>query len=96
MLTLFYLETRLSGWFVKDFLGVQTGRLGDIPSGINVVPLTLTDGCTEEQSALVAEVIGYTFTQEELTDHDTNITYPSVQSVLGWGLLMDPNSRFQN
>ena len=51
---------------------------------------------TEEQSALEVGVTGFTFTPEELTDPDTKITYPSVQPVLGWGLLMDPNSRFQN
>ena len=66
----------------------------DIPSGLNVVPLTITDGCTEEQTALVAGVTGYTLTEEEITDPNSKVTYPSVQSVLGWGLLMDPDSTF--
>ena len=64
----------------------------DIPSGINVVPLTITDGGTEEQSALVAGVTGYTVTEEELTDPDSKVSFPSVQSVLGWGLLLEQNS----
>ena len=67
----------------------------DIPSGINVVPLTITDGETEEQSALVAGVTGYTITEEEITDPDSKVTYPSVQSILGWGLLLEPNSKFK-
>ena len=58
------------------------------------MPLTITDGCTEEQTALVAGVTGYTLTEEELTDPDSKVTFPAVQSVLGWGLLMDPNSIF--
>ena len=70
-------------------------ELEDIPSGINVVPLTITDGGTEEQSALVAGVTGYTITEEEITDPDSKVTYPSVQSILGWGLLLEPNSIFK-
>ena len=67
----------------------------DIPSGINVVPLTITDGCYEEQSALLAGVTGYTITEEEITDPDSKVTFPSVQSVLGWGLLLEPDSKFK-
>ena len=67
----------------------------DIPSGINVVPLTITDGGTEEQSALVAGVTGYTINEEEITDPDTKVTFPSVQSILGWGLLLEPDSKFK-
>ena len=67
----------------------------DIPSGINVVPLTITDGGTEEQSALVAGVTGYTITEEEITDPDSKVTYPSVQSTLGWGLLLEPDSKLK-
>merc|ERR1711953_1035598 len=84
--------TTLSGWFVRDFLGLYSGDLKDLPSGLNVVPLTLTDGAREEQSALVAGVTGYNITEGELTIG--NITYPAVQSVLGWGLLMNPDSTF--
>ena len=49
----------------------------------------------EEVSALVAGVTGYTLTEEEITDPDSKVTFPSVQSVLGWGLLLDPNSKFR-
>ena len=61
----------------------------DIPSGINVVPLTITNGDYEEQSALVAGVTGYAITEEELTDPESKVTFPSVQSVL------EPNSKFK-
>ena len=87
-----FLETQLSGWFVADFLGIRYAELEDIPSGVNIVPLTITDGGTEEQSALVAGVTGYIITEEEISD--SKLTYPSVQSVLGWGLLLDQNSKF--
>merc|ERR1711874_188270 len=87
--------TNFTGWFVADFLGVRYPELEDIPSGINVVPLTITDGETEEESALVAGVTGYTITEEEITDPDSKVTFPSVQSVLGWGLLLEPDSRFK-
>merc|ERR1712154_348920 len=88
-------QTQLSGWFVTNFLGMSFAEWKDIPSGINVVPLTITDGGTEEQSALVAGVTGYTITEEEITDPDSKVTYPSVQSALGWGLLLEPDSKFK-
>ena len=83
------LETQLSGWFVADFLGIRYAELEDIPSGINVVPLTITGMAGEEESALVAGVTGYTLTEEEITDPDSQVTFPSVQSVL------EPNSKFK-
>ena len=63
-----------------------------MPSGVNVVPITLTNDVIEEQAALVAGVTGYKITEDEVVEG--NVTFPSVQSVLGWGLLMDPNSAF--
>ena len=72
---------------MRDFLGLYTGDLEELPSGVNVVPLTLTDGCKEEEAALVAGVTGYT-----ITGPTSSVSYPSVQTVHGWGLLMDPNS----
>ena len=62
----------------------------NLPSGVNVVPLTFTDGASKEQAALVGGVTGYKIIEGEVTEGD--LTFPSVQSVLGWGLLMDPNS----
>ena len=77
------------GWFVQDFLGFDDRDFKQ--SGVNVVPLTLIDhNGDEEEAALVAGVTGFAIT--EVTD--ANVTFPAVQSVLGWGLLMDPNSKF--
>ena len=82
--------TTLGGWFVQDFLGLYSGDLAEVPSGVNVVPLTFTDGASKEQAALVGGVTGYKIIEGEVTEGD--LTFPSVQSVLGWGLLMDRNS----
>ena len=53
---------------------------------------TLADGTLKEQAAMVAALTSYKITEGEVTEDD--VTYPSVQSVPGWGLLMDPNSIF--
>merc|ERR1712087_321518 len=84
----------LTGWFVTDFLGMYRGNLGNVPSGLNLVPLTLTDGNTEEQAALVAGVTGYNITENAVTDQLTNTTFPSIQTVHGWALLVDQNTNF--
>ena len=87
----------LSGWFVQDFLGLHRGELKEIPSGVNIVPLTLTDGVTEEQAALAAGVTGFKITEGDVTEGgvaEGDLNYPSVQPMLGWGLLMDPNFVF--
>ena len=84
----------MTGWFVTEFMGMHDGKLDNIPSGLNVVPLTLIDGVSgrEEVSALVAGVTGYNITQAAVTDPKTNKTYPSVQTVHGWGLLLEKDS----
>ena len=81
----------LTGWFVTEFLGVRWGELRDVQSGVNVVPLTLAaPGGYEEEAALAAGFTGYKVRPEEVTEN--NETFPSVQAVTGWALLMDPNS----
>ena len=75
-------------------MGIYGGKLSNVPSGLNVVPLTLTDGDKEEEAALVAGVTGFNISQEAVTDPATNKTYPSVQTVHGWGLLVDRFSSF--
>merc|ERR1712183_148163 len=84
----------LSGWFVTDFMGIHDGKLENVPSGLNVVPLTLIDGNTEEQAALVAGVTGYTLNENETAIIRANHTYPSIQTVHGWGLLLNNFSEF--
>ena len=41
-----FLDTSINGWYVRDFLG-KTGHVDyeDLKSGLNAVPLTITDGC---------------------------------------------------
>ena len=70
-------------------MGINRGDLEDIPSGINLVPLAITSCFYAEQSDLVAGVTGYAITEEELTDPESKVTFPSVQSVL------EPNSKFK-
>ena len=84
----------LSGWFVTEFLGMHDGKMDNVPSGLNVVPLTIIDGTSgrEEVSALVAGVTGYNISKAVVTHQ--NKTYPSVQTVHGWGLLLESGSVF--
>ena len=84
------------GWFVKDFIGLGSNAdFKDIPSGINVVPLTITDGCITDEADLVAGVTGYKVEKDAVTDEASKTIYPVVQSVHGWGLLLKPDSPFR-
>jgi len=87
--------TYINGWYVRDFLG-KTGSVDfhALKSGVNAVPLTITDGCREEEAALVAGVTGYKV-EEKVTDPETNTSFPSVRAVQGWGLLMRPEAAFR-
>ena len=69
--------------------------LKDIPSGFNVVPLTITDGFNTEEADLAAGVTGYKVEEDAVMDEETKTTYPMVQSVHGWGLFLKPNSAFR-
>jgi len=117
----------LGGWFVKDFLGLQTtipwsagvsrrdwdkrdcgadwcrdlstcqaADLEDISSGLNVVPLTIKDHTTghEEETNLVAGVTGYKVDKDVHYDPKSKETYSVAQAVHGWGLLVNPESRY--
>ena len=77
---------------MTEFLAVGgEGRLSNVPSGVNVVPLTLaTPYGYEEEAALAAGFTGYKVRPEEVTEN--GVTFPSVQAATGWALLMDPNS----
>ena len=84
----------LTGWFVTEFLGMHDGKMDNVPSGLNVVPLTIIDGTSgrEEVSALVAGVTGFNISEAAVTHQ--NKTYPSVKTVHGWGLLLEGDSIF--
>jgi len=89
-------QNDFGGWFLKDFLGLGSNvDLKDIPSGFNVVPLTITDGFNTEEADLAAGVTGYKVEEDAVMDEETKTTYPMVQSVHGWGLFLKPNSAFR-
>merc|ERR1712227_663276 len=84
------------GWFVKDFLGLGSNAdFKDIPSGINTVPLSITDGISTDEADLVAGVTGYKVEKDGVTEEASKTIYPVVQSVHGWGLLLKPDSVFR-
>jgi len=84
------------GWFVKDFLGLGSNAdFKDIPSGINTVPLSITDGTNTDEADLVAGVTGYKVEKDAVTEETSKTIYPVVQSVHGWGLLLKPDSVFR-
>merc|ERR1711973_636653 len=80
--------TFLTGWFVTDFLGITDGDLESLPSGINLVSLTITDGNIEEESILLAGFTGYTIGSD-------NRNQTSVKAKTGWSLQMNKYSAFQ-
>ena len=75
---------------MTKFLAVRGRELSDVPSGVNVVPLTLAAPGYEKEAALAAGFTGYKVRPEEVTEN--GVTFPSVQAATGWALLMDPNS----
>ena len=84
------------GWFVKDFLGLGSNAdFKDIPSGINTVSLSITDGTNTDEADLVAGVTGYKVEKDGVTEEASKTIYPVVQSVHGWGLLLKPDSVFR-
>ena len=86
------------GWFISDFLGLGEKidtNLTKVPSGLSIVPLTLTDGVIEEATDLVAGVTGYKVTDNTVYDAEVGGRYPTVQSVQGWGLFLNPDSIFR-
>ena len=53
--------------------------------------MTITDGRNEEQSAIVAGMVGYKFHEK---DGDAKKVY-SLEPVHGWSLLIEKNSAFR-
>jgi len=81
-------ETRLDGWFTLKLLNRIVKNIGEAPSGLVSVPVTLgkVENLPKEQSAVIAGMMGYKF------HHETNITRPAVEGMHGWALLLEPNS----
>jgi len=77
---------RFSGWFVTDFLATE---MTEIPSGLVSVPLTVTDGYTTEDTALVAGIPGFWVTE------DFSLNRTKIEAVQTWTLMMDQYSPFR-
>eukprot|EP00092_Neocalanus_flemingeri_P001322 GFUD01001412.1.p1 GENE.GFUD01001412.1~~GFUD01001412.1.p1 ORF type:complete len:391 (+),score=103.74 GFUD01001412.1:353-1525(+) len=84
-----------TGWFVDILQSGQPDELAfsrvtpdNLPSGLISVPMKITDGNTEEQSALVAGIPGFTIEKDEKET--------KIQAVHAWALMMEPNSVFRN
>merc|ERR1712013_934141 len=85
--------TFYEGWFITEFLGLKNiDSLSNLQNGIITVPMTLTDGDNEEQSAFAAGIAGYEVFQNE---GENATKWPSVKVVHSWGLLLEPNSLFR-
>ena len=65
--------------------------IGSAPSGLVSIPLKLKDGFRgiEDQSAVIAGMMGYKF------HHETTTTRPAVEPIHGWTLLLGPNFFFR-
>ena len=77
---------------MKDLLNVKNATtIGSAPSGLVSIPLKLKDGFRgiEDQSAVIAGMMGYKF------HHETTTTRPAVEPRHGWTLLLEPNSVFR-
>lgn len=84
--------TFYEGWFITEFLGLQSiDSLSNLQNGIITVPMTLTDGCTEEKSAFAAGIAGY----RVFDNKESGSKWPSVKAAHGWSLMLEPNSVFR-
>eukprot|EP00090_Calanus_glacialis_P013052 TRINITY_DN21665_c0_g1_i1.p1 TRINITY_DN21665_c0_g1~~TRINITY_DN21665_c0_g1_i1.p1 ORF type:complete len:394 (-),score=70.09 TRINITY_DN21665_c0_g1_i1:56-1237(-) len=77
-----------NGWFVREFLAEQPD---DLPSGLISVPMKITDGSTDEQSALVA---GIPASDIQANYNEFNDTM--IQAVHAWALMLEEDSVFRN
>ena len=82
-------QVNFKGWFMTNLLNVHDAEcISDAPSGIVTVPMTLVDYGYEEQSAIVAGMVGYKKFNEEGR-------ILALEAVHGWGLFLEPTSRFR-
>ena len=80
------------GWFMVDVLNIIDAiGISSAPSGLVNVPMTITDGYNEENSTIVAGMVGYRLHKptEKGKPH-------TMEPVHGWSLLLSPNSFFRN
>jgi len=63
-------------------------NLKHLQNGVITVPMTITDGVVEEQSAFVAGIAGYDIIEV------AGSKWPSVKANHGWTLMLDPQAYF--
>merc|ERR1711956_152094 len=71
-------------WWSK----VIAENIGNAPSGLVSVPMTITDGQLSETAAVVAGMVGYNY-------YDFGDT-PTLEPVHGWSLLLEEDSFFRS
>jgi len=77
------------GWFITEFLGLRRiENLKDLQNGVITVPMNITDGEVEEQSAFAAGIAGFDVIEGKGK-------WPIVKAVHGWTLMLDPQSYFR-
>jgi len=76
------------GWFMVDLLNKHDAEnIGNAPSGLVAVPMTVTDGQLTEEAAVVAGMVGYNYYRGEV--------FPILEPVHGWSLLLNETSFFR-
>merc|ERR1711962_1500062 len=83
--------TYYEGWFITEFLGLRNiDDLSNLQNGIITVPMTVTDGDSEEKSAFAAGIAGY-----QVLEKGEGRKWGSVKAAHGWALMLEPNSVFR-
>jgi len=82
-------RSEFKGWFMTDLLNIDNAEnIGNAPSGLVSVPMTITDGQLSETAAVVAGMVGYNY-------YDFGDT-PTLEPVHGWSLLLEEDSFFRS
>merc|ERR1712018_766811 len=76
------------GWFMHDLLNKpRASTIGSAPSGLVSIPMKIAGEKGDEESAVVAGMIGYKI-------HQTN-GRPSLEPMHGWALLLEEDSVYR-
>jgi len=79
------------GWFMTDLLNIPDATsIGSAPSGLVRIPMTIDGEKGEEESAVVAGMIGY-----KIHQFGTSNQRASLEPMHGWTLLLEPNSVYR-
>ena len=79
----------LSDWFMHDLLNKpHASTIGSVPSGLVSIPMKIAGEKGDEESAVVAGMIGYKI-------HQTGTTRPSLEPMHGWALLLEEDSVYR-